>query len=418
MSVRMKTNMFFRMFVTKTKHLAQKELRLLDNDQIETSQKLPFNEDTDLEVNKSDLDEEISLENIKGNAKVIKALKDMGDVDVNRIPQICLSKVQSPKLLYLLNKNTAKDLASIIANDIIKSNVPVVEVNSGPGFLTEELLKAGVPRIYMNEKYEEFHWYLEPLLKKYGKRLSLRKYNLLQLSLIQSSDDRINGKKMQDIFGGIDTKQWDQEPSMQIISIVPNKPFLYSVQYSMIDQYLSSFGRIILYIVTKPSIAKIFENIPDSSLHKPRNIFLQTMFDSKVLGSLPRASFFPLNSNTKKKRPNSKLYIDDNEKMSVMRLEAKKDFLSDDFTKRDALMFLYFLKSHMRRRDARIIPELEKLMPGCGRQLIRHNLNIYSRFSELSSYQLFILFQIIKSWAQFENSSFVEDLKFQFEQET
>lgn len=246
------------MFVTKTKHLPQKELRLLDNNQIETSQKLPFNEDTDLEVNKSDdLDEEISLGNIKGNAKVIKALKDLGDIDVNRIPQVCLSKVQSPKLLYLLNKNTAKDLASMIANDIIQSNVPVVEVNSGPGFLTEELLKAGVPQIYMNEKHEEFHWYLEPLLKKYSKRLSLRKYNLLQLSFIQSSDERVNGNKMQDIFGEIDRKQWNQEPSMQIISIVPNKPFLYSVQYSMIDQYLSSFGRIIFYIVTKPSIAKV-----------------------------------------------------------------------------------------------------------------------------------------------------------------
>ncbi|KAG8036533.1 hypothetical protein G9C98_003855 [Cotesia typhae] len=307
--------MFFRMFVTKTKHLPQKELRLLDNDQLETSQKLPFNENTDSEINKpDDLDEEISLGNIKGNAKVIKALKDIGDIDVNHIPQVCLSKVQSLKLLYLLNKNTAKDLASMIANDIIQSNVPVVEVNSGPGFLTEELLKAGVSRIYMNEKHEEFHWYLEPLLKKYSKRLSLRKYNLLQLSFIQSSDDKVNGNKMQDIFGGIDRKQWNQEPSMQIISIVPNKQFLHCVQYSMMDQYLSSFGRIILYIVTKPSIVKIFEHIPDTSLHKPKNIFLQTMFDSKVLGSLPRASFFPLSSNIKKKRPNFKLYIDDNEK--------------------------------------------------------------------------------------------------------
>ncbi|XP_057337907.1 dimethyladenosine transferase 2, mitochondrial [Microplitis mediator] len=421
MSVKSKTNMIFRMFVTRIKQPPETEVGLFNVDvytKTSQPQNLPCYSDTDLDINKNDNSDENTLnEKIAGNKKVIQALIDTGDVDLNYIPRECLKKVRVPQSLHLLNKTTAKEFSSMIVNDV-KPNIPVLEMNPGPGFLTEELLRNGVSRVYLYERLRKFDWYLDPLVKKYGNRVEVRHHNILSLQYIEITDLKAGNTNMQKIFEGIEKKQWHEEPAMQIVGAVSNGQFLSYLPYSMLMRYLSDFGRVILYIATRPSVAKGFEDNPDNTFHRAKNVFLRTFFDFKFLGSLPRESFYPFNMAVSSNRHNYIHYLEDNEKMSVIRLESKKDLISDSFTKHDAIIYFYFLKLNLRRRDSRIIPSLEKWIPGCGRQLIRHNLNIHTRFAELTSFQLFMLFKIVKSWPQFETSSFLEFVKPYLEKET
>lgn len=252
--------MIFRMFVTRIKQPSETEVGLFNVDvypKISQTQKLPCYSDSDLDVNKNDDSGEITLnEKTTVNKKVIQVLSDTGDVDLNHIPRECLRRLRVPQSLHLLNKNTAKEFSSMIVNDV-KSNIPVLEINPGPGFLTEELLRNDVSRVYLYERLRKFDWYLDPLVKKYGSRVEVRHHNILNLQYIEVIDLKSGSTNMQKIFEGIEKKEWHEEPSMQIIGAVSNGQFLNYLQYSMLTRYLSDFGRVILYIATRPSIVKV-----------------------------------------------------------------------------------------------------------------------------------------------------------------
>ncbi|KAK0164775.1 hypothetical protein PV328_003352 [Microctonus aethiopoides] len=316
--------------------------------------------------------------------------------------------------LRIIDKDVAKQFASMIVNDLVKKTSFILEINPGNGYLTDELLESKVPHIHSYEKEPKYTESLMLLNEKYPDRLSIRPYNLLTLPMIEYKDRVAKSKIMDDIFQGALKNSWNDEPSIHIIGAVSSMNFFYYLKYSIISQYLSNYGRISLYLAILPSMSMIFDESAEKIIHhKPNTMFLRTLFDYKMLGSLPRHAFSPEPPDRIDKKRNRKYYTEDTEKMNVVKLIPKSDFFNDHFTRRDAEMFYHFLSIHLRRADIRIIPTFEKWIPDCGPRLIKLNFNIFTEFSELSATELLNLFKIFRSWPEYKTSVFldiVEDL--------
>ncbi|KAK0086792.1 hypothetical protein PV325_002512 [Microctonus aethiopoides] len=269
--------------------------------------------------------------------------------------------------LRIIDKDVAKQFASMIVNDLVKKTSFILEINPGNGYLTDELLESKVPHIHSYEKEPKYTESLMLLNEKYPDRLSIRPYNLLTLPMIEYKDRVAKSKIMDDIFQG-------------------------------------ALKNTIL-----PSMSMIFDESAEKIIHhKPNTMFLRTLFDYKMLGSLPRHAFSPEPPDRIDKKRNRKYYTEDTEKMNVVKLIPKSDFFNDHFTRRDAEMFYHFLSIHLRRADIRIIPTFEKWIPDCGPRLIKLNFNIFTEFSELSATELLNLFKIFRSWPEYKTSVFLD----------
>lgn len=73
----------------------------------------------------------------------------------DKLPKSLLRKYKTPESMYLINKNTAKSISKTLKKHI-SADSPVVEVNPGLGFLSEELLQNWSNHIHMFETSSHF----------------------------------------------------------------------------------------------------------------------------------------------------------------------------------------------------------------------------------------------------------------------
>lgn len=163
--------------------------------------------------------------------------------------------------LRIIDKDVAKQFASMIVNDLVKKTSFILEINPGNGYLTNELLETKVPYIHLYEKEPKYTESLMLLSEKYPDRLSIRPYNLLTLSMIEYKDRVAKSEKMDDIFQGALKNSWNDEPSIHIIGAVTSMSFFYYLKNSIISQYLSNYGRISLYLAIIPSMSMVSNSV-------------------------------------------------------------------------------------------------------------------------------------------------------------
>lgn len=84
------------------------------------------------------------------------------------------------------------------------------------------------------------------------------------------------------------------------------------------------------------------------------------MFRYELLGKLDRKAFVPSPRRKLITRRSqiSEAVDEDYENLYVVKIEPRVDLYSE-LTKKDWIIFWYFVRHHMRRRTARVIPELE-----------------------------------------------------------
>lgn len=73
----------------------------------------------------------------------------------DKIPRTLLRKYKTPESMYLINQKSAKEIVDTIQKHI-SDDSPLIEVNPGFGFLSEELLKCQTKPIYMYEMSSQF----------------------------------------------------------------------------------------------------------------------------------------------------------------------------------------------------------------------------------------------------------------------
>lgn len=183
-------------------------------------------------------------------------------IDVKDLPFDVVRRTKTCATLHLLDQVVAKEFASLIMDEVMDNNeVFIAEINPGIGLVTQELLKSGIPVVHGYEKYTEFMQWLHPLMERYSGRLQIRPFNLLTIGKTDFIDGKTNSKNMDKIFEGLEARKWCENPAMVIIGPVPSMTFFYSLQWSLINNYLSDYGRAVLYCAISPSMSLVINYI-------------------------------------------------------------------------------------------------------------------------------------------------------------
>ncbi|XP_031843334.1 mitochondrial transcription factor B2 [Nomia melanderi] len=313
--------------------------------------------------------------------------------------------------LYLINKTVAKQFVSLIQDDLLKNASHVMEVNSGLGFITETLLDIGVPFIHMYEKDMIFFKSLKKLCTKFPEKVSLTKADLFNLSKLMYTEH--NNAHAYDLLKFVQQKQWNEESCMQIIGTLNRSMFLRHLILSAVFRTcFMMYGRSTFYLAIPPSIWNKFTTTNNALGYT--QIMFETIFDYHVLGELDRKAFIPWNKYIRKQvqMKTSTLYkgkekhVKNLSILYVVKIEPKREIPVICFGKEDLIYFWYFIRHYFYKPSVRVIPSLEKLVPGCGIRLIEKDLNVFTQFKDLSIKEVHNLFLQFRTWPEFEGSIF------------
>ncbi|XP_076666330.1 mitochondrial transcription factor B2 [Andrena cerasifolii] len=328
----------------------------------------------------------------------------------NNIPYKYLSMSTKNTDLYLINQHVAEQFVSLIKDDLLQNATRVIEMNPGLGMITKELLDNGVPFIHLYEKEEMFVKRLNNLRDEFPKRLSIEHANLYNISRMMNVDSiRSSNEPVFGPLGDVRGRKWEEPSSVQIIGATNKLKFIRHLILSTVFQ--SSFmmnERAIFYMAISPSI---WHRFAEPRKVTSGNVMFQTIFNYKLFGSLERKAFLPWHRNRVMKNRRKKyaldIYTDDINSLYVVKLEPKPDLFTLFKKKQDLIHFWHFVRHNLYKPSYRVIPAMEKIMPGCGFDLIKKNYNIFTQFNDLTASQIYDLFMELQAWPEIKNSIFM-----------
>ncbi|XP_076284583.1 mitochondrial transcription factor B2 isoform X2 [Lasioglossum baleicum] len=271
----------------------------------------------------------------------------------------------------------------------------------------------------MYEKETRFSDTLNKLCSEFPNKLSLQKADLYTISKSMHIDNiNNNTQNTYDLLNNVQHKQWSDDSCMQIIGATNRVSFIRHLILSTVFQScFMSYGRPIFYLTIPPSIWNKFT----SSVIRSSSIMFQTIFDYHVFGKVDRKAFIPWNKGKIKKKLTKHVHklsptrVEENtpdEDLSylyVVKIEPKSKTLISTHGKEDLLYFWYFVRHNLYKPTVRVIPSMEKLIPGCGVRLIAMNFNLFTQYRDLSIEQIHNLYLEFRSWPEFEESIFASN---------
>ncbi|CAH2094591.1 unnamed protein product [Euphydryas editha] len=337
---------------------------------------------------------------------------------IDIVPKSLLRKYKAPETMYLINRNTAKDITDILKKYINK-DAPVVEVNPGLGYLTQELLQCQKNRIYLYETSNHFVQFLRELKTQYPERIKYKIADFFGMWKLAFQDKMDNGNRINELLEELATD--DKDRILSIVGAMPSLSFVkHLINTIVFHNAINHLGRPDLYIVM-PGHHYEFLADPAIQMNKHKSVpsLFQLLFDYEVLNKVPKVHFLPWT------------YASSTQKASVM----------DEFclylvkiTQKSELPCLpsylpllwYFFKRHTFSSSTRVIPMLEQWIPGCGVWLITGqdppdtnkelspgkddaqlpHMTIFTEFGDLNLQQKITIFKRFISWPEFEQCPF------------
>lgn len=311
---------------------------------------------------------------------------------------------------YLINDNVSDEFTTLIKDDLLENMCYVIELNPGYGLLTRRLLEAGVSFIHLYENHSKFYHELQNLKEIFPNRVNITQANLLKMSKMLNLNSSFNVSQMSnirlcEIYNNVPKRKWEEKSCMQVIGAVTRSVFIRHLLISVIFQTgFMMHGRTIFYLALPPSLWNKLIS------HGKRNLTLYTMFNilfnSTMFGTLDRQGFLPW-QQTKKLKTKKFTFVEDDELFYVVKLEPKSNLLSLFGGREQLIYFWHFVRHCTYIPSLKIIPTLEKIIPGFGVRLIEKNYNIFTQFKELNINQIIDLYMEFKSHPGFNESSFL-----------
>lgn len=336
-----------------------------------------------------------------------KYLNDVNPIFGKKVLEHYLSLRDKDSDPYLINDNISDQFARLIKDDLLENMCYVIELNPGYGLLTKRLLEAGVSFIHLYENHNVFYEELQSLKAMFPNRINITQANLLRMSKMLNLNSTFGtpNEHVCELFSNVPKRTWEEKSCMQIIGTVTKYAFMRHLIISVIFQ--TSFmlhGRAIFYLAISPSIwNKLTRHSGGSStIYTMFNI----LFNFTMFGALDRQGFLPC-EQMKKSRTKKVIFKEDIELFYVVKLEPKSDLLSLFGGREQLIYFWHFIRYCLYRPSSRIIPTLEKIIPGFGLRLIQKDYNIFTQFNELSINQIIDIYTEFKTYPGFNESSFL-----------
>ncbi|CAO1431609.1 unnamed protein product [Diamesa hyperborea] len=360
-------------------------------------------------------------------------------------------KVKTPENLYICDEVCAE----LIANYITKSDgkdKPIIEINPGLGMLSKHLLKKTKNDLMLYENNEFFNPELNKIIKEHPERnVTLRNADFLGLWKTVHQDRQDNGNRLFDLLYGTPKKEWEDDTNIKLFATVGSLTFVKHLINSIVFQNsLFSYGRSEMYLCFPPPLYLHLtcSNQAGYLLYRASSVLFQLFFEHEFITKIPRKFFLPW-QNDYKLTPHlklSKFNLIDPEFMYLVKVVPRKDLYSHCVPDQMQALW-FFIKQHFISRKNRVIPTLERWIPGCGPRLIVNsknvqqvkllnpkidlkslptyaepcktlstqdfvqNINIWTEFGDLSPTQTLTLFDQFISWKEYKQSPFIACLE-------
>nr|XP_018911855.1 PREDICTED: dimethyladenosine transferase 2, mitochondrial [Bemisia tabaci] len=335
------------------------------------------------------------------------------------IPKQFWTVRHSVDLFYLAEEPTADKLFCHIIKHIPTTCEYVIEVNPGPGLLTEKLLNHGY-QLRIFEGTEPFVAHMEEIQSQHPHILSIQLNNFLQLPIYVRQDYIDNGSRTEAVLRNIKPQDWESD-SLKIILGIPKEKFLIHLIYDCYRKVgLPSYGRPEMYCIIPPSQLVPYITAPDhkKEMYRHKAILFQTVFDFEILDELSRASFLPWHTYKGSARNTwrSKLKRLDTNYMYLVKISGKRDFYRMFGDLETVELYQKFICQFFRRPNFPVIPILERWFPNCGPKVINQGHGIFTLFSDLSPSEALALFQLCRTLPGFEKAPFFFEVELEEEE--
>ncbi|CAH2045312.1 unnamed protein product, partial [Iphiclides podalirius] len=292
---------------------------------------------------------------------------------------------------------------------------PIVEVNPGFGFLTQELLNNTHYQLHLYETSNNFSQYIKNVESKMPDRLTYKVADFFGMWKLAFMDKIDGGNRISELLGDLASK--DNSKFIKIVGAMPGLSFVKHLINNIVFHYdTHQLGRTDLFI-SMPCHNYQFLTDPDiqQSKHKSIPALFQIFFDYKIITKVPIVHFLPWFHPPSTKKSS----LLDKHLMYLVNITQKKQLPCPS----EYLPLLwYFFKPHTFSKSTRVIPMLEQWIPGCGVWLITGqdppdsnkviapskddaplpHMTIFTEFGDLNLEQKITVFKRFVSWPEFE----------------
>ncbi|KAJ8926122.1 hypothetical protein NQ315_009979 [Exocentrus adspersus] len=325
-------------------------------------------------------------------------------------------KAGSPESLYLVCPKTAKTIASYVKAAFEENQDQIIaETNAGLGLIATELLDSGVRPVRLYEPCPDFRLELKDFGKVYTGQVELFTKDIFHLHRYSYMDQRDSLNRVQTLLKNVPKKSWKDDPVMTIVGSMPRLTFLmYLVKCLCLQYDTARYGRFQMFAIIRPRHYAILNATKQDVLtaYQPWTVLYNLLFDYELLEKFPRKVFLPWETalrQTLLTRYPANLEPD---KMYLVKINFKKELPLDV---EHLLKFFYYVKHFFGRGANRVIPVVEKWIPGSGLNImlpkLKHDdffdeVDIFTQFRELTPTQLLAVFKELLNYPSFANSPF------------
>lgn len=327
------------------------------------------------------------------------------------------SEKLSPKLfrtcknlhfLYLMNEEVGKIIVNAISDELLEGNKCIFEANPGFGYITKHLIPLDCPKIKVFEPDFYFKNYMKNIELCYPDKLDVYCKNLSYLfrsGCRGRYGPRIN---FEEVIKPMELKEWSEECSIKIIGSCPNDYFLRQYVMSIIFQHgFFQLGRPQLFLILNP---KTYGVLNSQNIMKTFPILFKIFFDIDYVLSVDRHDFLPwfdikLHASLKKK------IISDFDQLTLVRITGRKDLFERIGGAQNLKSLWFFLTQLCKSASNRVIPSIEKWVPGLGYRLLLSGIDTFTEIQDLNPGKVLELFLTFSSWPEIHESHYSSALE-------
>lgn len=359
---------------------------------------------------------------------------------------------KTPEALYLVSQKGA----DIIAQDLkphISSQQTLLEFNPGIGLMTQKFVDWKLfNKIILIEQTKLSNKRLQEICQEANQNHSIIKGDFINIWKLAFQDKIDGGSRLDNFFENIPKKSYSDNPNLAVFGAVGSYTFFKHLINSFVFQSsLFSYGRSELYLIMPPAIFVHLTCSRDVGymIYRSSSILFQLMFEHRLISKLPREFFLPHQTEYRMKKGSKlgKVNSINTDVLYLVKVVPRKDFF-DFCSLEDVQALWYFVKQNCVSRRNRIIPNLEKYVPGCGPRLIIQkatspapirelypeddsvifpeystksvclsnqcfvpNMSIHTEFGDLSPNEMLTLFCQFRSWPEYKDCSFLASLE-------
>ncbi|ALC46461.1 mtTFB2 [Drosophila busckii] len=367
--------------------------------------------------------------------------------------KLIIKKQKSAPHMYMANEEIAKQVNDYLDPHLRESNCDtVLELNPGPCHFTRHLLdrESQFRKIILMETMDHFMPRLQEMHALYPERVKVQHGDFVALWKLAYMDKLDNGTRVSDLLQDVPQRAFTEDVNMLVIGAVGSYPFFKHLINSLVFQSsVFNWGRCEMLLALPPPI---FIHLTCSNeigylIYRSASMLFQILFEHRFIAKVPREHFLPQQAefNLGKSSKLGKVKSINPEYLYLTKFTPRRN-LHELCAAQDLPALWFFIKQNLVSRRNRIIPNLEKFVPGCGPRLIINQhakeavtplfkeavkqlppysmrstnmstrdhfpaINIYTQFGDLTPSQMLTLFTQFRSWPEYNESSFLASLE-------